>query len=167
LFRRATQRAGDKVRTAAGGAAQVAAQEILSEGQADIQGAPGNWGSRWPAGLKAEVTEGGGNIRISVSHMIPYFKIFEEGGTISGKPLLWIPLIFAPDAIGKSAGDLPQPLFRVYRKSGGAPLLLSTEDKQPKYVGKEEVTIPQKFHIRDIARDVAKRMKDFYKQNVK
>jgi hypothetical protein len=164
------------VRAATRGAAQDAAEEILTEGRADIQGAPGNWGSRWPESLQDSVTEGGGNIRINVWSTIPYFNVFEYGATIKGHPLLWIPFNFAPDAIGVYARNFPQPLFCVDRV-GKAPLLMGPwfpggigktgEAPTPKYFGKEEVTIPQKFHIRDIVRDVARRFGEFYKKNMK
>ncbi len=161
LFRRA----GENVATAVRAAAVDAAVSIQERGRADIKAAPGNWGSRWTEGLQTQVSEGGGSIRIATTHNIPYFQVFERGATIHGKPLLWIPFSFAADAKGIYARNFPEPLFRVDRKSGGAPLLLSATDKQPKYFGKESVTIPKKFHIVEIIRDVAKMIADFYKNH--
>jgi hypothetical protein len=178
LFRRATERAGAKVRSATRATAVEAAFEIQERGRADILAAPGNWGSRWAEGLKTSVTEGGGSIRIATTHDIPYFNVFEHGAVIHGKPLLWIPLSFADDATkgmwsesggtGIRARDYPGQLFRVDRKDGKAPLLMTPgsagQPAQAKYFGKPEVTIPQKFHITDIIKDVARHMKDIYRK---
>lgn len=80
---------------------------------------------------------------------------------ISGKPLLWIPLDFASDAKGVRARDYPGRLFRVDR-AGKAPLLLS--DDGPKYFGKEQVRIPKKWHLRQIAAQVSRKMNSYFKR---
>lgn len=162
LFRRSVYRQADRVRSSMRGAARDAADTIVALGQGDIARA-GNFGSRWTDGLHADVTEGGGNIRINVTHDVPYWSVFEHGATIAGRPMLWIPLSFATDAQGKRARDFPGRLFRVDRKTGGAPLLLSAEDKEPKYFGADEVTIPKKFHLTEITRSIAQRFADIYR----
>ena len=60
---------------------------------------------------------------------IPYSAIFEEGGTISGSPFLWVPLPNMPFAKGGrriQAKDyrrkIGHPLYSI-RRSGGKPLL--------------------------------------------
>ena len=156
LFQRSSARLERAGRDAIRLAADDAADEIEKEGAADIAQA-GNFGSRWTDGLHVDVTEGGGNVRLAVTMSIPYWRVFEYGATIHGKPMLWIPLSFANVPPGTSARDFG-PLFRVDRKSGGAPLLLSAADRQPKYFGKESVTIPRKFHLRDIARRAANKL---------
>lgn len=163
LFERSTQRKGDQVRAGVRYAANEAAQNIEAKGAQDIMLAPGNWGPRWTKGLHAEVTEGGGNVRISIFHDVPYFSVFQNGKQIFGKPLLAIPLSFADVPKGMWASDYPGGLFRVDRKDGGAPLLLSFIDKQPKYFLKESVTIPKKFHIVEIARAEAKKIREYYR----
>lgn len=160
-FDRATQRFGMRVRNGVRLAGRTASREILLRSALDIRSA-GNFGSRWTDSLHADVTEGGGSIRIAVWSEIPYFSIHETGGIIHGRPLLWIPLSFAGVPKGLWARDYPGGLFRVDRISGGAPLLLSITDKQPKYFGKESVTLPKRFHIREIIRQVAGEMKDYY-----
>lgn len=147
--------------------AEDAAQEIEDRGRADISSA-GNFGSRWTDGFNARVGEGGGAIRITVTMAVPYWTVFQHGKTIEGKPLLWIPLDFASDAKGVSARDYPGQLFRVDRISGEAPLLMTPgKPAQPKYFGKESVTIPKKFHLIEIIRQVAKRMPAAYRKNFK
>ncbi len=162
LFERVVTKNAARVRDAARGAAQDVADEIEAKGRADIAGA-GKFGSRWTEGLNATVSEGGGNIRINVTEDVPYWRVFEFGATIHGKPMLWIPLSFAADAKGVYARDYSKPLFRVDRKGGKAPLLMTPgKPAQAKYFGKESVTIPKKFHIIEIAKTAAKQLKDFY-----
>lgn len=166
LFKRAVTKQKDRVLASARDAAQDAADEILDKGRADIKQA-GKFGSRWTDGLHSDVTEGGGNIRISTTHDVPYWTVFQFGKVINGKPLLWIPLSFAKDAQGVRARDYG-PLFRVNRKGGKAPLLLSPgKPAQPKYFGKASVTIPKKFHLIEIVRAAARHVKDFYKERFK
>ncbi len=167
LFRRAVSKEKARVLTSLREAAGDASKEILSKGRADIRKA-GKFGSRWTDGLHADVTEGGGNIRISVTEDVPYWRVFQDGAVIHGKPMLWIPLSFASDAQGIRARDYPGQLFRVNRKGGKAPLLLTPgKPAQPKYFGKESVTIPKKFHLIEIARAAARNVKDFYKNRFK
>lgn len=137
-----------------------ASSEIIDQGRADIAGA-GRFGSRWTEGLQSALDLGTERSLVTIFHLIPYWRIFEFGGTVKGKPLLWIPLSFS-DAVGIKARDYG-PLFRVDRKIG-APLLFSITDKEPKYSGHESVFIPKKFHILSIARDVAGRLADFYRE---
>jgi hypothetical protein len=129
--------------------------------------AGGNFGSqRWQQGFRALVSYVSRiEIVVRVTHAVKYWKVFEFGAVIKGRPLLWIPLSFAKDAIGKRARDYPGPLFRVDRK-GKAPLLLTTGGV-PKYFGKESVKIPKKFHLRSIVRKNARRMKVWYKEGMK
>lgn len=171
MLQRATRRAGERVRAAARDTASQAAEEIVERGRADIAAAPGNWGTRWLEGLTAAVSEGGGSIRIAVSHKIPYFGVFQHGAVIQGRPLLWIPLSFSDAATamwpgrGVRARDYPGRLFRVDRKVG-APLLLDSFSKKPQYFGKESVTIPKKFHVLEVAIEVARRLREYYKVNL-
>jgi hypothetical protein len=166
LFQRAVTRQKARVLESARDAAQDTADEILDEGRADIKGA-GNFGSRWTDGLNAEVTEGGGNIRIAVTEDVEYWKVHQFGAVIHGKPLLWIPLSFASDALGVSAKDYSGQLFRVDR-AGKAPLLMTPgKPAKAKYVGKESVTLPKRFHLIEITRAAARRIKDFYRDRFK
>lgn len=133
-------------------AMNMAASMIQEAGRIDIALA-GSFGARWIEGLHVEATGTLGNMRISMTHDVDYAGVFETGGTIQGNPLLWIPLSFS-DAKGIPASEYGAGLFRVNRKGSGVPLLLSINDKQPKYFGVESVTIPQKFHLREIQQSV-------------
>lgn len=165
-LRRINQRRSRAALEAARLTAQDTGDRIVQEGRADIASA-GNFSSdRWQQGLQAEVTEGGGNILVRVTHAVPYWRVFEFGATIQGKPLLWIPLDFASDAKGVMARDYPGQLFRVDR-SGKAPLLLSATDGEPKYFGKEQVTIPKKWDLRGIGARAARAMGRVYRRHFK
>lgn len=162
-FQHAMVRQAERVRETVRASALEAKTQIEKRGRADIAKA-GNFGSRWIDGFNARVGQGGGHTRITVTHAVPYWTVFQTGKVIHGKPLLWIPLSFATDALRLRARDYPAPLFRVDRE-GRAPLLLTVHGGEPKYFGKESVTIPKKFHLKEIARDVARSMKDIYRRH--
>lgn len=163
-FKRNAKRHSAGVRAAFAATALEAAETIETSGRANIASA-GNFGSsRWQDGFTATVGQGNGVTKITVRHAVSYWRIFQTGGVINGKPMLWIPLSFASDAIGVRARDYPAPLFRVDRKNGGAPLLMA-EGGKPKYFGKDSVTIPKKFRLVEICREVAATMKALYRKN--
>lgn len=161
-FNRSYQRGRARVTQAIQQAAKDAAADIETQGRENIA-ASGHFGFRWTEGLHAKVTQGGGNIRITITHDLPYFRVFQNGALIKGKPLLWIPLSSAPDAQGIYARDFPGRLFRVDRKNGGKPLLMSAADKQAKYFGAESVTIPKKFRVVEIAQEIGRKLRDYYR----
>lgn len=147
--------------------ADEVANAIQAEGRADIAAA-GKFSSRWTNAFNAKVGEGGGNIRISVTMggdpPVSFWRTHQYGATIQGKPLLWIPLSFAPEAKGVSARDYPGQLFRVNR-SGRNPLLMTREGA--KYVGVESVTIPKRFHLIEITQRIARTMGTVYRAALK
>lgn len=158
-----------QVNDAARGAANDVVDYVVPKAQQDIKSG-GHFGARWTKGFTGKVTEGGGSVRVSFSMPseppMKHWRVFEYGAIIRGKPLLWIPLSFAKDAQGVRARDYPGKLFRVNRKSG-APLLLGGNPATPKYFGKTQVRIPKKFHLRDIIREGAKKLKLFYSARMK
>lgn len=166
LFSRSIKGQGRRVERAWAATARDARDTILDLARADISGA-GNFGPRWTRGLKGQIVAGGSkDFRIFFTHAISYFTVFTKRTVIRGRPLLWIPLSFASDAIGVLASNFPGGLFRVDRKAGGAPLLLSVRTGEPKYFGKASVTIPKKFAFFEIIRSVARDLRNIYKQNV-
>lgn len=164
--KRSILRNAPRVRAAARAAAHEAADAIEEACRADIAGA-GNFGSRWTDGFKATVGEGGGHIRIRVSMAVPYWSVFQTGKVIYGKPLLWIPLSFADDAIGIRARDYPGQLFRVDRRVGAPLLMAPGTPAKAKYFGKESVTIPKKFHVLEIIRSISRNIPKLYRDNFK
>lgn len=157
-----TKRFGEKAIKAGQAAAKRAKDEIEYRGRQDIR-AGGRFGStRWQEGFHAKLSyQSRQDLSIRITHDVPYWVVFEEGRVIHGKPMLWIPLHFATEAWGIRARDYPLPLFRVDRE-GKAPLLLDATG--PKYFGKESVTIPKKWHLRQIVRDVSRHINQYYRE---
>lgn len=139
-------------------ATQKLADNIQQKGRDDISGA-GKFGTRWTQGFTATV-DGEGNARtIVLRHAVAYWRVHQYGALIRGQPLLWIPLREGDPR----ARDFPGRLFRVDRKGGGAPLLMSADDKQVKYTGHESVRIPKKFHLVEIAHAETKTLGALFK----
>lgn len=105
---------------------------IKTKGRADI--AAGGFGKRWQNTFRVDLKPERGsslNAAVWVYHKIPYAGIFEEGGRIHGKPMLWVPLSNIPPRIGarrmtpynftKEIG----PLHSRKRGSAGPPLLFA------------------------------------------
>lgn len=162
---RSASRDVKQVLAARRGAAEDVVDYVVPKARSDIKSA-GNFGARWTSGFDGRITEGGGFIKITFTNEVPYWRVFEYGATIHGRPLLWIPLPFAKDAVGKRARDYPGRLFRVDRAGGKAPLLMAPggagRPAEAKYFGKASVRIPKKFHLREIIREGARKMKGFY-----
>lgn len=148
------------------------AKQIEQEARADI--ARAGFGPEWQRGLHATVypTRGAAiDSTVFINHDIPYASIFETGGTIRGRPLLWIPLPKTPKVINgqpttaalyaKNIG----PLTFVHARR---PLLMATVDgkRVPVFVGVSAVTIPQKFHINQIAARAAQRLEEMFQSNL-
>lgn len=149
---------GERLLRALSAAMNMAASMIIEAGKRDIGGA-GNFGASWTDGLKMEIEDGSlGNMKMYLTHDIPWAGIFETGGTIHGKPLLWIP-ISGTDAAGVRASAFSGGLFSAkYPRRSGPPLLFSIADKKPRYFGVEEVTIPKKFQLTE---DITSVMSNF------
>ena len=146
--------------------AQKAKEDIETLGRANIR-AGGDFGSaRWQEGFQAKISyQARSDLRIRATHSVSYWRVFEYGAKIDGKPLLWIPLSFSDAGKLKvRARDFPGPLFRVDRP-GKAPLLVN--EQGPQYFGRESVRIPKKWTLRDIVRNVARNMKSYYQQAMK
>jgi hypothetical protein len=138
-----------RIQKATVAAVQKLSDNILQKGRADMASA-GNFSSaRWQQGLTADISGDGASRTITISHAVSYWKVFQDGATIHGKPLLWIPF-------GNNKGPFPGRLFFVQPKSGGAPLMMSADDKQAKLHGHDQVTIPKKWHLVEIAQTEAK-----------
>ena len=161
-FSYGTKRFGERAIKAAQGVARRCKDEIEYRGRADIR-AGGRFGSaRWQEGFHAKLSyQSRADLSIRITHDVPYWRVFEEGRVIQGRPMLWIPLHFAVEAWGIRARDYPAPLFRVDRV-GKAPLLLDAQG--PKYFGKESVTIPKKWHLREITKDVSRKVNQYYRE---
>ena len=139
------------------------AQSMISDAaKADISSA-GNFGERWTDGLHVNLEGAAPNMRLSMTHDIPYAGIFETGGDVLGNPLLWIPLS-GTDAAGIRAQAFGGLFSAKYPRKTGRPLLFSVTDRQPRYVGVDSVTIPKKFHLQDDVNDVMSNFRSIFSE---
>jgi hypothetical protein len=165
-------KAGKQVREAMRAAASDAATEIMARGADDIQEA-GNFGDRWQEALKSTIDETQRTIRVKTTMEgeppVSYWRVFEYGAHIVPKEAqyLWLPF---RGALGVDVwprayeGDL----FYAESKKG-TPLLGDRDDKDNpwRYFGLDEVTIPKKFHLREIVAQVSKELRNYYAEHMK
>ncbi|RWQ12332.1 DUF6441 family protein [Mesorhizobium sp.] len=115
----------------AGTAAIAEAADIIKrEGRRDIAAA--GFSKRWQNALRVNLYPKRGasmNAAAVIYHKIQYAGVFEEGATIVGKPLLWLPLPDAPKGRGGASirpseyrARIGHPLYSI-RRPGKAPLL--------------------------------------------
>lgn len=165
-IQRTATRHSERVIKSVQAAAEHVRQDILEKGRADIA-AGGNFSSeRWQQGFEVKKSyQSRTQIRLRVTHKVFYWRVFELGARIKGKPLLWIPLSFAADALGVMARNFPGGLFRVDRQ-GKSPLLLSRETGEPKYFGRRSVRIKKKWHLRRVVYQAFRRLNKYYREEM-
>lgn len=100
-FKEAARRARGTMEGAVRSAMKELAVQVQRGARAEI--ARGGLSLRWQRGFRTFVfprnPDGTLNVTIRGRHQIGYANIFERGGTIPGKPLLWLPLPTAPAKI--------------------------------------------------------------------
>jgi hypothetical protein len=169
-FRRLAERSRSRIVNSARSALNQARDEIRTAWAQDVARA-GNFGQRWVNALTITIDPPRGrslNLIMTVRMVgISYWRIHEYGGTIHGRPLLWIPLPWTGLKMRAREYGRRYGLFRVDRKSGGNPLLLSIRDAEPKYVGVESVTLRKRFHLRSIIRRSATNIRRFYRNAIR
>jgi hypothetical protein len=139
----------EQVNTAVTAAMNMCRSMIGDQARSMISGS-GKFGGRWTSGLHVTLD----NMRLSMSHDIPYADIFETGGTITGNPLLWLPIGGGP-AEGEKL---------VSANRAGKPLMLSITDKSPKLFGIASVTIPKKWDLNGVVQNVLQNFADYFSE---
>jgi hypothetical protein len=163
-FERGMKRNAELVRANIQQTVEETCSQIEFRGRQDIRSA-GKFGPRWTEGFTATPKRSGNNVlRIEVREVVPYWTVFQTGKVIHGRPMLWIPLSFAVEAKGISARNYPGKLFRVDRSKRGLSPLLMAKGGRAVYFGRTSVTISKKFHLVEIARDIANKMPVLYRQ---
>lgn len=185
------------IAAAATGAIKDAAAQIKTQGRAAI--ASGGFGQKWQNALRIEVYPKSGtsiNAAALAHHKIPYAGIFETGGTIAGKPLLWVPLTGTPARIAgmrftpRLFTSLIGPLVLI-KRPGKRPLLASpisgrptskitvarfrrgqqglgkNISLQPIFVGVPSVQIRKKFDLQAVFLSAQSSLPTFYLNNLK
>ncbi|KEC73144.1 hypothetical protein RLPCCGM1_c1260 [Rhizobium leguminosarum bv. phaseoli CCGM1] len=108
---------------------QEIADQIKTAARQDIASA--GFSKRWQNALRADVYPKGKvslNAAALIYHKIPYADVFESGATISGKPLLWLPLKSTPKKVGRNRMTPDRFMqaigpLQLVRRAGGKPLL--------------------------------------------
>lgn len=93
----------DPIAEAATDAVHEIGETVKQLARADIRAA--GFSGRWANALRLnKYPRSGASVDAAafVYHKIPYAGVFEDGATIQGKPLLWVPLSSAPKKIGRS-----------------------------------------------------------------
>lgn len=160
-FKKGLNETAEKYSAALKTAENMIASMLKQQISADIAGA-GNFGSQYLNSLSVTVSDHTITTKIDA----PGADIFESGGTIHGKPLLWLP-ISGTDAVGIEPKDYGDKLFSVNRHAGGPPLLFAIKDRAPKYFGVPSVNIPKKFHIAEIEKRVMEEFPDILNAQLK
>jgi hypothetical protein len=186
----AFQGSGARIAHAATAAMRRVSAEVKTQGAADI--ARAGFNERWQKALSARAYPENGDAidpACVVVHRIPYSGVFEDGATIIGSPLLWLPLPSARKYLPAGRAPTPQRFKQAGLKlisigsPGGRPLLaveaqgIAGSTKQggrtfaralePVFFGVPSVSITQKFHIAEVCRAAAARLPEFYEQAVK
>jgi hypothetical protein len=176
-----------RMATAATQAVTEVAEEAKAKGRASIAAA--GFSTKWQNALHSEVFPKTGvslNAAAIIFHKIPYSGIFEDGGTISGDPLLWLPIeanlparsglrAWTPAAYARQFGPLVsvnipgrRPLLFAARSATGRRRGAGfRQTPKPLFVGIDAVTIAKKFNITQIVRDAAARLPDVYAAKLK
>ena len=101
-FAEAMAKLADPISEAGTLAVRKAAELAKKEARESI-GAAG-FSKRWENTLRADVyPKKGESLRTAASiyHKIPYAAVFEEGATIRGKPMLWVPMSHTPKRLSR------------------------------------------------------------------
>jgi hypothetical protein len=163
------------VAEAATAAVRDAGNAAVKDGRAGI--ARAGFSQKWQNALRSDVYP---KNRVSmrpaahIRHKIPYAGVFEEGATIPGRPLLWLPLPTVP--VGPGGRRLTPKKFIAQgnqlvsvKRPGKRPLLVGkVGDKSvPLFFGIPTVTIRKKFDVVAAVRRAAARLGEFYLKNLK
>lgn len=156
--------------TAAVAALRQTAANAVKEGRSNIAGS-GRFKGGWVSGLKFRMqgaTKGGKpslQAKAIIFHKIGLAGVFEEGATIQGKPLLWIPTQRGGPPARRSGKKLTSATVR------GQPMLFDAEDKdrnrKPLYIGVPSVRIPKKWRITEIVKENAAKIAALFTQYFK
>lgn len=158
------------IAVAAATALRETAANVVRDGRRDIR-ASGRFGSAWQKGLKArfEGIDRAGKASLDSKAIIFHSRglagVFEHGANIQGRPLLWIPTTPGAPPASRSGKKLTSATV------GGRPMLFDANDRdrerKPLYIGVPSVHIPKKWHILEIAKKHAAKLKQIFFKDLK
>ena len=149
--------------TAAVKALEQTAANIVDEGRRNIAGA-GRFGTNWQQGLKYKMQDpqAGLKTKAIVFHTFGLSGVFEEGITISGRPLLWIPTTRGAPSAKRSGKKL------VAARIHGRSVLFDAADRDPHrkplYIGVPVVRIEKRWRITEIAKEQVAKIGQLFSQ---
>jgi hypothetical protein len=154
-----------QVAEAKAGAVQDAANEAVKNGRANIASA--GFSGSWQTALKSEFFPGDKPSAL-ISLRKPFAGVFERGVTISGRPLLWLPIEKNLPAGIKSPRQYGRKLVSV-NVAGKPPLLFDAGQRErgPLFVGVRQVSIRKRFDLYRIFARAAERMREFFERRMK
>jgi hypothetical protein len=183
----------DQMAAAATGAIRDAGDQIKREGRANIAAA--GFSSKWQNTLRVNIYPNKGaslDPAALAYHKIPYSAVFEEGATISGSPLLWLPLRNVPKSLfgrhmspanfNRLIGPLikfkGRNLLGAYMAPGPitiAKLVAGNRGRKqrkglilvPLFFGIDSVTLTKRFNLRAVFNKAAAGLRDGYFRNLK
>lgn len=156
---KATKPITDAAVAALGDAAKLA----VRDGRANIRSA-GRFHGGWITGLRSRVYKNRGlDAAALIYHRMARAGIFEEGGIIRGKPLLWIPL-GGRRAVMRAARNVSS-----INLPGRRPLLVGDiqGERKPIAFGLDVARIRKRFSIAAIVKRAANKLGEFYHQRIK
>jgi hypothetical protein len=151
------------VATAAVAALRETAANAVQEGRQQIA-VSGRFTRGWVSGLQyrtKDATVAGEpslQAQATIFHTIGLAGVFEEGISITGNPLLWIPM-------RRELRNVPPRRAKIKLTSAtvrGRPMLFDASDKDrhrtPLYIGVPAIRIPKKWHIIEIVKKHAAKL---------
>lgn len=163
----------EPIAAAATGAMRDAAEIIKRDVRSEMKS--GGMSTRFTNAFRADAYPKGGQSINAAAHAyskIPFAGVFEEGASISGKPLLWLP-IEANLPRGTTIRSFRQGggrLVTIRRKSGppllGAPIG-DNGRLVPVFVGVPRVDVEKKFSVARVMQSTANKIESLYAKNLK
>ena len=156
-----------RVDAAAAGAVQDVAKLAVKKGRANIASA--GFSSRWQKALTYRFYPNEGDDPAAlIFHRIWYAGVFERGVTISGRPLLWLPIeqnlpqgVHSPKQYGKELVSV--------NIAGKPPLLFDAANRRrgPLFFGTRSADIRKRFNLYRIYAAAAAKIGEFYEKRIK
>jgi hypothetical protein len=167
-----------RISTAAWLALKDVGDEIKSKGERAIAGA--GFGKKWQGGYQVRTypdKKPSIDAAIFAYHKIPYAGIFETGGTIKGKPFMWLPTKYAPVGLGNRLRKMTPARFIKYvgplrsarRRGNKAPLLIGKLGGKsvPLFVGISLTRQRKRFNLGAVVTSAAGRFPLYYESQLK
>jgi hypothetical protein len=130
------------------------ASNAVDEGRRNIASA-GRFGRNWQRDLQFRMTDTGLDTKAIVFHKSALATVFENGATIRGKPILWIPTTPGAPPPRRSGKRL------TFARVRGTPLLFDADDRdrhrRPLYFGVSVAHIRKRWRITEIVEEQVRR----------